>query len=82
MLSLMPLSLLEALILAVGRWFPDLRPDSEPVLQRNPASGTCKDALTLETSCSPLFLPLESLCYPLCFVSAAGELNRDYSPPP
>lgn len=48
-----PSSLVEAVICAVGLRFPDLRIVSEPFF----AAGTCKDALTPGTSCSPLFLP-------------------------
>lgn len=55
--DLTPSSLLEAVIWAVGLRFLDFRTVSESVLQRDLAAGKCKDALTLGTSCSPLFLP-------------------------
>lgn len=59
---------------------------SQRSLSSDLGAGTHEDAVALETSSSSssssLFFSLGSFCYPVSFVCAAGNLNRDYTPPP
>lgn len=50
-------------------------------LLRDLGAGTYEDAVVLETTSSSFFLSLGSLCYPVSFVCAAGQLDRVTSTP-
>lgn len=50
-------------------------------LLRDLGAGTYEDAVVLETTSSSFFLSLGSLCYPVSFVCAAGQLDSITSTP-
>lgn len=68
--------LVAAVISVVMLWFPDFWSFSALALRSHLGAGTHEDAVVFRRPPASFSFPLGSLCYPVSFVCAAGNLSR------